>query len=352
MAGTRRAARLTRRRLLASAGSSAAITLLGGIARPYLSRASDRPLITHGIQSGDVSVDSGVVWARTDRPARMLVEVSTSDSFVDIRDAVAVDALPESDFTAKVLLEDLPPARIFSIASASRIFPRRRSRASRRSAISAPRQSIGARCLVRVVGRHRRAGLGHRRSARRHAHLRDHAEQSSGLLHPLRRHHLRRLPDPVGADAAQWRDLAQHRHRGEIRSGAKRSPTIAATTNIICSMQICAPSTPRSRLSRNGTTTKSPTTGVRAEIRADYANTKALLLAARGRRAFREYMPVRADPRRNRPHLSQGCLRSAARYFPAGYAELSRPERRGAIARRAGQSHSWTRRNSNGSSGN
>jgi alkaline phosphatase D len=38
----------------------------------------------------------------------MLVEVSASDSFVDIRDAVAVDALPESDFTAKILLEDLP----------------------------------------------------------------------------------------------------------------------------------------------------------------------------------------------------------------------------------------------------
>ena len=111
MAGTIRAARLTRRRLLATAGSSAAITLLGGIAKPYLSRASDRPRMTHGVQSGDVSVDSGVVWARTDRPARMLVEVSTSDSFVDIRDAVAIDALPESDFTAKVLIKDLPASQ-------------------------------------------------------------------------------------------------------------------------------------------------------------------------------------------------------------------------------------------------
>ena len=80
MAGTVRAARLTRRRLLATAGSSAAITLLGGIAKPYLSRTSDRPRITHGVQSGDVSVDSGVVWARTDRPARMLVEVSVRDA--------------------------------------------------------------------------------------------------------------------------------------------------------------------------------------------------------------------------------------------------------------------------------
>jgi phosphodiesterase/alkaline phosphatase D-like protein len=85
MAGTiRNRARLTRRRLLTTAASSAAITILGGIAKPYLSCASDRSRITHGVQSGDVSTDSGMVWARTDRPARMLVEVATSDSFTDI----------------------------------------------------------------------------------------------------------------------------------------------------------------------------------------------------------------------------------------------------------------------------
>ena len=64
----RHGASLTRRRLLTTVASSAAITALGGIAKPYLSRAADRPRITHGIQSGDVSVDSGVVWARADRP--------------------------------------------------------------------------------------------------------------------------------------------------------------------------------------------------------------------------------------------------------------------------------------------
>src|SRR5882672_3526525 len=99
---------LTRRRFLTTAASSAAITAVGGIAKPGLSRAADRPVITHGIQSGDVSVDSGMVWARADRPARMLVEVVTSDSFKTIRSAVYVDALPESDFTAKALLEGLP----------------------------------------------------------------------------------------------------------------------------------------------------------------------------------------------------------------------------------------------------
>ena len=82
--------------------------MLGGIRGPYISRASERPLITHGIQSGDVSLDSGVVWARADRPSRMLVEIATTDSFAEIRDAIAIDVLRESDFTGKILLEDLP----------------------------------------------------------------------------------------------------------------------------------------------------------------------------------------------------------------------------------------------------
>jgi alkaline phosphatase D len=104
----RSGASLTRRRFLSSLSASTVTTVLSGIASPAISRAADRPIITHGIQSGDVSIDSGVVWARTDRPARMLVEAATTETFRTIRAAVAVDALPEADFTAKALLERLP----------------------------------------------------------------------------------------------------------------------------------------------------------------------------------------------------------------------------------------------------
>jgi len=100
-----RSGAISRRRLLASASAAGAATLLG---TPYLSRAADRPHITHGIQSGDVSTDGAVVWARADRPARMRVEVATTDSFRDIIATAHVDALPDSDFTAKALLEGLP----------------------------------------------------------------------------------------------------------------------------------------------------------------------------------------------------------------------------------------------------
>ena len=99
---------ITRRRFLTTLASTATTTALSTFAAPALSRAAQRPIITHGVQSGDVSIDSGMVWARTDRPARMLIEAATTDSFNDIRHTSFVDALPETDFTANTLLEDLP----------------------------------------------------------------------------------------------------------------------------------------------------------------------------------------------------------------------------------------------------
>src|SRR6266478_5615881 len=95
--------RFSRRRFLSTSAG-----LLGTMAMPYLSRAADRPQITHGVQSGDVGADGGVVWARADRPSQMMVEVATSDSFRNARVLPPIAALPESDFTAKMLLENLP----------------------------------------------------------------------------------------------------------------------------------------------------------------------------------------------------------------------------------------------------
>ena len=122
---------VSRRRLLGTAAASAAICAVGGVAKPYLSHAADRPVITHGIQSGDVSLGSAVIWARADRAARMLAEVATTDSFKTIHRAVFVDALPETDFTANALIDGLPAGRTSSTASASRICLRRRLSASR-----------------------------------------------------------------------------------------------------------------------------------------------------------------------------------------------------------------------------
>src|SRR5262245_40572777 len=97
---------LSRRKLLTT--GAYALASLGVVAKPHISRAADRPLITHGVQAGDVSIDSGVVWARTDRPSRMLLKIAATDNFKTLHHGTFVDALPETDFTAKVLVEGLP----------------------------------------------------------------------------------------------------------------------------------------------------------------------------------------------------------------------------------------------------
>src|SRR5882724_9913636 len=99
---------LTRRQFLTKSASTVAVAGLGSLAKPYLSRAADRPLAAGGIQSGDVTADSAVVWGRADRPARMQVECSTVESFKTIISASSVEALPEHDFAAKILLQGLP----------------------------------------------------------------------------------------------------------------------------------------------------------------------------------------------------------------------------------------------------
>src|SRR6202140_2121948 len=100
----RKSPRISRRRFLSTAAAAGVSTL----AMPYLSRAADRPVVTHGVQSGDVGADGGVIWSRADRPSQMMVEVATSESFKDARKLPPINALPESDFTAKMLLENLP----------------------------------------------------------------------------------------------------------------------------------------------------------------------------------------------------------------------------------------------------
>ncbi|MCB1341254.1 MAG: alkaline phosphatase D family protein [Pseudooceanicola sp.] len=84
------------------------VAFASSLAIPALSRASSRPVFTHGVQSGDVDTTSGMIWTRTDRPARVMMEVSTTESFADARRLASLDALPESDFAVKRLIEELP----------------------------------------------------------------------------------------------------------------------------------------------------------------------------------------------------------------------------------------------------
>ena len=100
---------------LAAAGGTALALITGGgtaSARPpgpapALLRRS-RPRLTHGVQSGDVTAREAVVWARSDRPARMLVEVSRRPDLRDARTVRGPLLTPHTDLTGKTLLRGLP----------------------------------------------------------------------------------------------------------------------------------------------------------------------------------------------------------------------------------------------------
>lgn len=75
---------------------------------------SGRPAVPCGVASGDVAGGRAIVWSRTDRPARMIVEYSTSPSFRDLRRIVGPAAMEPTDFTARIDLTDLPPGQRIS----------------------------------------------------------------------------------------------------------------------------------------------------------------------------------------------------------------------------------------------
>jgi alkaline phosphatase D len=70
-----------------------------------------RPVLTHGVQTGDVTESRAVVWARSDRLARMVVEWDTDPSFGNPRRVEGEVATEESDFTTRVDLAELPAGR-------------------------------------------------------------------------------------------------------------------------------------------------------------------------------------------------------------------------------------------------
>jgi alkaline phosphatase D len=72
------------------------------------------PSLPQGVAAGDVSAGRAVVWSRSDRPARLLVEYATTPKFENAWRRVGPAALESSDLTAHVVLTGLPAGqRIF-----------------------------------------------------------------------------------------------------------------------------------------------------------------------------------------------------------------------------------------------
>lgn len=79
-----------------------------GAAPAVISSDRLRPELPSGIQSGDVTSSRAVVWSRSDRPARLWVEWATNDRFSDARTVRGPAALEQGAFTAALDLRDLP----------------------------------------------------------------------------------------------------------------------------------------------------------------------------------------------------------------------------------------------------
>jgi len=91
----------------------ATLTGIGGIlhsrrAPAIISAESARPNASWGLQFGDVVNDRAIVWSRSDKPARLIVDWSLDDSFTKRVSLRGPHALDVSDFTARIDLTHLP----------------------------------------------------------------------------------------------------------------------------------------------------------------------------------------------------------------------------------------------------
>ncbi|KTF31600.1 alkaline phosphatase D family protein [Xanthomonas vesicatoria] len=97
-----------RRRVLQGLGAGLLLPAAGGWPARSLAAPSGRPMITDGVQSGDVLGGRALLWSRADRPARLRVEWDTRPSLRQARRVDGGMALPAHDFTARVDLDGLP----------------------------------------------------------------------------------------------------------------------------------------------------------------------------------------------------------------------------------------------------
>ncbi|OLR95342.1 alkaline phosphatase D family protein [Actinokineospora bangkokensis] len=107
---------ISRRTLLRASGLSvAAGVVLPGAAlattTPSSAGPRSRPVLTHGVQTGDATADGAIVWTRADRPSRMVVEVSDRPDFRHARTVRGPLLTPATDGTGQVRVSGSAPGR-------------------------------------------------------------------------------------------------------------------------------------------------------------------------------------------------------------------------------------------------
>ncbi|WP_181765066.1 alkaline phosphatase D family protein [Streptomyces albidus (ex Kaewkla and Franco 2022)] len=102
-------ARPGRRAMLrGSLAASAALSLPAMSCAAPAQALRGRPEAKWGVQAGDVTTSSGLVWVRSDRRARMLVETSATESFRNARRWKGPVLGPGTDYTGMTSVRGLP----------------------------------------------------------------------------------------------------------------------------------------------------------------------------------------------------------------------------------------------------
>jgi alkaline phosphatase D len=107
--------RPTRRRFLAAAAAMGAAAAWGADARPSrIARRERRDLYPEGVASGDPAPDSVMLWTRRpgdSAPILLTVEVAEDPGFQRVVASATAEAAPALDWTVRVLVGGLKPAR-------------------------------------------------------------------------------------------------------------------------------------------------------------------------------------------------------------------------------------------------
>ncbi|MEU4193669.1 alkaline phosphatase D family protein [Kribbella sp. NPDC026611] len=104
--------KLSRRQLLAASSVAGATLAVPGIASAAPNLVSrDRAALPSGIASADVTPSSAVVWARADRPGRMVVQLTSHGRFDKAICLRGPKTDADDDFTARLPLRGLRPGQ-------------------------------------------------------------------------------------------------------------------------------------------------------------------------------------------------------------------------------------------------
>ena len=288
-----------------------------------------RPGIPYGAASGDVTRDRAIIWSRTDRPARMLVEWSTTESFQNARRVRGPQTTDAAGYTARVDVTGLPPGqRIFYRVQFEDLGDSRNlSVPATGSFLSAPREARDV--ALRLVRRYRRPGMGHQHGMGRHADVRDDAPRAPGLLHShaaTRSTPTRLCPPEIRLpDGTVWKNLVTPA-KSKVAETLDEFRGNYVYNLLDDNVRRFNAEIPQLVLWDDHEVKNNWFPGMSLEADDRYTEKSSRVLAANARRAFLEYSPIRL-PQGAVPPIYRSCsVRPASRGVRDRPADIPRPE--------------------------